>query len=349
VIQFPETAWTEWVVAAKAARADEDVRLKIERATLVERELERLRVRHEAALQFQQELDADQTPTLEIATLANYQNNPAAVPADIIDGVLKDNGLCIMLGPSGSGKSTLALQMVHSLKTGDDWLGQTTGQVNGGVGIVSYDMDSSMVLDWMSGFPNVDPDSISVVNAYKRGNPLGVPALRSEIVARWKAAKTEVVIVDSFSASFFGHDQNDAAATMQHYRDLKLFALTEVGARVLIVITHSTEGSPHKARGSTVHHDVADSIVAVETDKVGSRTVRVVKYRGARGQKQMDPVMVTAPDTVTNLVNLDFGAMSIAGMHIPPSAAAAAFTPVPVPHEQADTTADAEDESEDDL
>lgn len=349
MIQFPETAWTEWVVVANAANADSEIRKKIERGTMVERELERLRVRHEATLKFQQELDADQTPTLEMSTLATYQSNPAAAPADLIEGVLKDNGLCIMLGPSGSGKSTLALQMVHSLKASTDWLGQQTMSLTGGVGIMSYDMDASMVMDWMAGFPNVDPATISVVNAYKRGNPLGVPAMRAQIAAAWRSMNTEVVIVDSFSASFFGHDQNDAAATMAHYRDLKLFALTEVGARVLIVITHSTEGSPHKARGSSVHHDVADSIVSVESDKTGSRTVRMVKYRAARGQLQMDPVIVTAPDPVTHLVGLDLGAMSFAGMHLPASLGAAAFPALPEPNESPDTSPDADSESEDDL
>ena len=350
MIQFPETAWVEWVVASKAAKVDSEIRQKIERGTMVERELERLRVRHEATVLFQQELDADQTPALEMSTLATYQSNPAAAPADLVDGVLKDNGLCIMLGPSGSGKSTNAFQMLHSMSTGVDWLGQPVTQINGAFGILSYDMDSAMVLDIMANYPNLDPAKVSVVNAYKRGNPVGVPALRAQIAAAWRAMNVEVVVLDSFSASFFGHDQNDAAATMAHYRDMKLFALTEVGARALIVIAHSTEGSPHKVRGSTVHHDVADSIVVVTKDgKTGSRTVEMAKYRAARGQQQMSPVVVGAPDPVTHLVSLDLGAMSLAGMHLPATAGAAAFPALPEPHQKPDTTPDAESESEDDL
>lgn len=353
MIRFPETVWAEWSAVARAARADEEVRKRIERDTLVERELERLRIRHEAGLQFQQELDADQTPSLEIGTLATYQANPAAVPTDLIEGVVKDNGLCIFLGPSGSGKSTLGLQMLHSLMSGDDWLGQPVNQITGSVGVLSYDMDAAMVMDWMSGFPGIDPHAVSVVNAYKRGNPLGVPAMRAQIAATWRSMGVEVVVLDSFSASFFGQDQNDAAATQHHYRDLKLFALTEVGAKTLVVIVHSTEGSPGKARGSSVHHDVADSIVAVSSDNAGQRTVQMVKYRAARGQKQMSPVVVTAPDTVTHLVSLDLGAMTLAGYHIPASAGAAAFTSLPDPHEQPDSQSDqdpdSDSEQEDDL
>lgn len=344
MIRFPETAQVEWQVAADAAEAESRLRKRIHHDTEVERETARLRVRHEATTLFQSELDAEQTPVLEMMTLADYQINPHNAPVDLIEGVLKDNGLCIMLGPSGSGKSTLALQMLHSLMTGEDWLGQPTKPIMGSVGIVSYDMDAAMVMDWMVGFPNIDPFKVSVVNAYKRGNPLGVPAMRKQIADTWRSQNAEVVVIDSFSASFFGLDQNDAAATQSHYRDLKLFALTEVGAKVLIVISHSTEGSPHKARGSSVHHDVADSIVSVEGTGSEQRKIRMVKYRAARGQVMMDPVVVSAPDSVTHLVELDFGAMQLAGMHLPPSAAAHAFTAMPEPTEAPDTESEEEDD-----
>jgi RecA-family ATPase len=253
--------------------------------------------------------------------------------------------LCVMLGPSGSGKSTLGLQMIHSLNTGTEWLGQTTKQLSGGVGVLSYDMDASMVLDWMAGFPGIDPGSVSVVNAYKRGNPLGVKEMRAQIAADWRKRNVETVMLDSFSASFFGADQNDAAATMAHYRDLKLFALTEVGAKACIVIVHSTEAAPHKARGSTVHQDAADTIVSVWADKTGQRTVRMQKYRAARGQRQMDPVMITAPDDVTHLVSLDPGAMSLAGMKLPAGMIGSeAFPELPETNEEPDAQTDEEDD-----
>lgn len=326
MIQFPETAQAEWTTVATAAEAKDRLRRKIEHDSMVEREVERLRQRHEASLIFQQELDADRTPTLEMVTLADYKTNPAAGPVDLIDGVVKQNALTLVLGASGSGKSTLALQMLHSLATGDDFLGQPTKTVMGSMGVLSYDMDASLMLDWMSGFPNVDPAKVSVVNAHKHGNPLGVPEFRRRIAETWKKMNVEIVMIDSFSASFFGHDQNDAAATQSHYRDLTAFALTECGAKSAIVIVHSAPGSPSKARGSTVHHDVADSIVGVEVDeKTGKRTVRMVKYRAALGQKQMAPVIVGAPDDVTHLVSIDTGAMSLNGMTLPPAFAAMAF------------------------
>ncbi len=336
MIQFPETAQVEWEVAANAAEAEHRLRKKIQHDTEVEHETARLRVRHEASLLFQQELDSDQTPTLEMATLADYKALGVA-PVAIIDGVINVDGVCLMLGPSGSGKSTLGLQMVHSMLTGDDWLGQPVKPLMGSAGIVSYDMDGSMVVDWMSGFPNMDASKVSIVNAYKRGNPLGVPPLRAQIVAAWRAVNTEVVVIDSFSASFFGHDQNDAATVQAHYRDLTKFALTEVGAKALIVIVHSTISSPDKARGSTVHHDVADSIVSVEGTGLEERKVRMVKYRAGIGQKQMEPRVITAPDAATHLVDLDLGAMTLAGMHLPASAAPAMFPAMPDTHEAPDT------------
>lgn len=345
MIQFPETAQAEWNIVAEAANAEQRIKEKIEHDTLVERKVVELRQRHEAALIFQQELDADSTPSLEMTTLASYKTNPAAAPADMIDGVVKSNGLTLVLGPSTSGKSTLALQMLYCLMTGEDFLGQISKPITGGVGIMSYDMDASLMLDWMSGYPNINPSEVSVVNAHKRGNPLGVPALRAQIAQMWQGK--EVIMIDSFSASFFGENQNDAAATQHHYRDLTKFALTECGAKAVIVIVHSTDSAPTKVRGSTVHHDVADSIVAVwmPNGPMAPRHVDMTKYRAALGQQQMKPGVLTFPDAVTHLVDLDLGAMSLAGMHLPTSAGAAAFTSLPDTYEDPDTT-DSEEEGD---
>lgn len=338
MIQFPETARVEWETIANAANAERELRKRIEHDTEVEREAKRLRIRHSASVIFQQELDEDQTPALEMVTLNDYRNNPTAVPTDLIDGVLKKEGLCTMLGPAGSGKSTLALQMLYSLSTGDDWLGQATKPIMGSVGVVSYDMDAAMMLDWMNGYPNMDPTKVHVVNAHKRGNPLGVPALRSQISAMWRQQAVEVVVIDSFSASFFGHDQNDAGQVQGHYRDLLRFALTEVGASAVIVIVHSTQASPSKGRGSTVHEDAPDTIVNVVADlKTGERTVTMTKYRAARGQREMDPIIISAPDVSTHLCSVDYPAMRMAGMHLPLNAGAAMFDELPDTHEPPDT------------
>jgi len=341
VIQFPETARSEWDIAADAVEAEANVRRKIERGTLVEAELERMRIRYEAKVLLEQEINADQTPELKMFTLANFQNGTIAAPADLIEGVLKDDGLCVMVGPAGSGKSTLALQMLHSLMTGDDWLCQTTKPLSGAVGVMSYDMPGTLMADWMVGFPGIDPAKVNLVDAHKTGNPLGVPAMRQQIVDSWRQSNTEVIIIDSFSASFFGASQNDAAEVMNHYRELKRFALQEVGARAVVIIAHSTAAQPEKIRGSTVHEDVADSIVVVNPNpKTKKRTVTVPKYRAARGQTEMEPRIITAPDAVTHLVDLDPQEMTMEGMSLPSNLPAAMFSPLPEQHDEADTETD---------
>lgn len=319
MIQFPETANREWQAVAAKAAAAHAVRERIERDTRVANRLEELHVQHEAKLLFQQAIDAESTPTLEMVTLTQYRNDPGTHPVDLIEGVVRKDGLTIVLGPSGAGKSTLALQMSHSILTGTPWFGQAVTHLKGGLGVASYDMDAGQVLDWVDGMPGLDPDRISVVNAHKRGHPIGVPLLRRQIAEDWKARGVEVVVIDSFSASFYGHDQNDAAATMAHYRDLKMFALTEVGAKLLIVIAHSTAASPSKARGSTTHHDTADNIVLAELDpNTGVRKVSSLKYREPRGaRKQMAPLMIGPLDPATNLATVDVAAMNMAGLHIP--------------------------------
>ena len=128
-------------------------------------------------------------------------------------------------------------------------------------------------------------------------------------------------MLDSFSASFFGSDQNDVVQVMEHYRDLKKFALTEVGAKGLIVITHSTKAKPTEPRGSSAHTDTADTMVlVVEEPTTGKRKVTMEKYREARGFKPMSPVLVGAPDSATHLMDVDAGAMVMVGLQPPAGA-----------------------------
>lgn len=351
-IQFPETAATEWQIIADAANASNLLRERLERDVHVASKLEKLRIEHEARVQFDAELQAADTPDLDMMTLADYLVNPVANgPQPLIEGVLNDDSVCLMLGPSRSGKSTLALQMLHCLATGEPFLEQPVTQLAGSFGILSYDMPGGLMFDWMAGFPNVDPRKFSIVNAHKKGNPLAVPEQRQAIVNSWRARNTEVVVIDSFSASFFGHDQNDAAAVQAHHRELKKFALTEVGARVLIIITHSTDGTPRKPRGSTVHIDASDAIILMwPPDGPGTpRHVDMEKYREARGQTQMTTRVVTEPDPVTRLVSLDAGGMTLAGYPLPVGLLANVFPDVPDATAEPDTNGDSDFEGDDDL
>lgn len=354
MIQFPETARVEWEVIADASRIESDLRERLAKDTQVQVELKKIRVRHEARILLDQEINEGETPDLEMGTLATYNAAPGSGPGDLIEGVLKDNGLCIFTGPSGGGKTTSALQMLNSLMSGDDWLGQKVTQISGSVGVLSYDMDASLVYDWMSGFPNIDPNRVGVVNAYKRGNPLNVPEMRARIIAAWKAMNVDIILLDSFSASFFGLNQNDVGEVQAHYRDILKFALTDVGARGLIVIAHSTPGTPEKIRGASSHHGVADSIVAQYPVQgtSGPRAVRMVKYRQHRDStgmmtSQMNPVVVSEPDDVTHLIEIDAGAMTMVGMPLSAGAAVGAFPELPDEHEAPDTDSDSGDEDDD--
>lgn len=353
MIRFPETVEREWSAVETAAKTTLLVRKRINRGVSIENEVEKLHVRHEARLRFQAEIDAQDTPPLVMGTIADFLASGQSVPEDMIEGVMKVEGMCTVLGPSGVGKTTLALQMVHSVMTGDDWLGQVAKPISGAAGILSYDQNSAMMTNWISA-SGVDPTRVSMVDAHGRGNPLAVPSMRSQIAGAWKDMGVEVVLIDSFSASFHGMDQNDAALTMAYYRDMKKFAYSEVGAKVLIVILHSSDSNPTRPRGSTTHKDVADTMVSITltdpTDKNSARRVRMEKYREGIGQSEMTPVIVGAPDDVTHLVSLDLGAMTLEGLPIPPRAAASvAFTAMPDPNDQPEPPDTEIDEEDDDL
>ena len=347
-VRFPEAAEREWHVAERKIQASQEYRASVQRKTLVEREVEKLLIRSEATDIFTEIQEADNIPELEMMTLEDYKVTPDAQPKDLIEGAVSDNALLVLIGPSRAGKTTQALQMAWSLVTGNDWLGQKVNKVRDGIGVMSYDMDGRRVLNWAEGMPGLTARNVSVVNAYKSGNPLAVRKHRDTIARSWRERSVDVVIIDSFSASFFGGDQNDAAATMAHYRDLKNFALNEVGARLLIVIAHSTDSNPEKVRGSTVHTDTADNHIVVYPNDRGQRVVMSGKYRtlhGANYVPQMTPVIVTAPDPSTNLVKVDLTAMTLENLPIPvrlKQTAARLFPKQPNPNETA-TALDADE------
>lgn len=348
MIQFPETADSEWKIAAEAAGAEDNLKARLKHDSDVEAETSKLRVRHEANLRLQRELAAEETPTLVMGSITDFvQMNNGAAPVDLIEGVMKADSMTGVLGPSGAGKTTTALQMIHSLMTGTLWLGQPVKQITGSVGILSYDQNAALMQNWIIA-TGLDPARVFMVDAHGKGNPLMVPEYRSQIARAMKARGVEIVLVDSFSASFAGNDQNDSTQTMAYYSDMKKFVLSEVGATSTLMILHATKAKPNEPRGASAHIDVADSIVNIEwtdpTDKNSSRKISMRKYREGTGQTEMTPIIVTEPDNVTHLVSLDLNAMTLEGLPFP-AGSGGMFDPMPDPHESPDTsTDDSEDE-----
>ncbi len=75
----------------------------------------------------------------------------------------------------------------------------------------------------------------------------------------------------------------------------------------------------------------------------------MVKYRQHRDvtgtmTSQMNPVVITEPDDVTHLVELDLGGMTMAGMSLSSGAAVQAFPDLPPENEPPDTDSDSGDE-----
>lgn len=338
MIQFPETAQREWEIAASTVVAAGNFRKRVARDAQVANEVERLHVRHEAKEQFQQELDAAETVPLVIETVAEAMKASPAALVDLIDGAVRDEGVTLVIGPAGAGKTTLAVQMANSLLTGDDWLYQSATKIKGSVGLMSYDQSAAIPRNWMSKM-GLDLTRVSVLDINGRGNPLAVPSEKAKLVQGWKAMGVEVVIIDSFSASFSG-DQNDAGLVAAWYKQMKGFVFGELGARALIILAHSTPANPEKPRGSTVHTDMADSIIAVRKHSTGDRLLSVEKYRAGLGQEQMNMLLLASPDDVTHLVDVDITAMQLEGLDLP---SALAFPTPTTPHEAPDTESEDED------
>lgn len=311
MIEFPRDLQDRIDDAVKAERERHEAESAKEFREKVERELDRLRVREAAQDAWNTEKAERDTPELQIGDAEEMEEYAEPDQPDLIAGVLKDHGTALFIGKSGSGKTTLALQAAHCLLTGTPFLeaghrpGQEVQKIEGRVGVISHDMPLGLLLNWIKAYPESDRSRYRVVNAHARGYPLNVPLMRQKIVKDFRDKAVEVIVVDSFAASFPGDNQNDNDQVLKHYLDLQKFALTEVGARALIVIAHAGKGSQESARGASAHHDVADTVMAVTMDEEKPdkpRYLTMSKYRAGMGEYEMVPGTVTEPDDFTHLV-----------------------------------------------
>lgn len=239
-------------------------------------EAHRIRVR-EAARQL---VDRENTPPAEpfdAGTLADILARPPEPPFRVENLIPADGGTLIV-AQRKTGKTTWNLNLVHSLITGQDFLG-TFGvrPVTGKVAILNYEVSGAALARW-SHEVGIDHQRFYIVNLRGRRNPLTDPDDRARLAQELRNQDVESLIVDPFGRAYNGKSQNDPGEVGAWLVDLDLFARAEVGARDLILAAHAGWNG-ERTRGSSALEDWADAIITLTRDP-DDESLRFMKAQG---------------------------------------------------------------------
>lgn len=191
-------------------------------------------------------------------------------PAWLLEGRIPANSLVVLYGPPKVGKSFLALDWAIRLAQGGVSVLYLAGEGLGGYGarLAAWEAHygpiapegfipaffSEKMIDLMS--PN---NSLEFVAAIKAEPTLRRLELAGEQDAVEVDGTVDLVIVDTLSRALVGADENDAKDMSRAVANIDLIR-AKTGATVLL-LHHTTKGSPNVERGSTVIRGAADVMI----------------------------------------------------------------------------------------
>ncbi|MFY0406909.1 AAA family ATPase [Solicola sp. PLA-1-18] len=247
-------------------------------STEIEAEAYKLRLRDAAKEKVAAEKAAlVEMPAFDIGTLAELLQRPQE-PPHRVEGLIPSEGGTLIVAMRKTGKTTLILNLVHSLLSGQPFLGRfRTRAVRGRVAILNFEVSAAQAARWADEV-GVDPGRLVVVNLRGRRNPLGVPEDRGALAEQLQAFDVESVIVDPFGRAYTGASQNDAGEVGAWLAELDRWARADVGASDVILAAHAGWNG-ERTRGASALEDWADSIINI-TRSESDESVRYLKAMG---------------------------------------------------------------------
>lgn len=180
--------------------------------------------------------------------LLDLLNRP--FPPSLVDDMLIQNSLVMLVGAPGAGKTFVALDLALSMAGGvDNWLEhplRVHGPVIYGVGEGSGRF-KLRVMAWVQTHP--DADSIDGKFFWTDG-PLDLldPKQVKEFIGEANTIAPKLVVIDTYSRSISGEDENEHATASQAVEAMDLIK-KETGATVLVL--HHTNAAGKRERGHT--------------------------------------------------------------------------------------------------
>ncbi|GAB3742472.1 AAA family ATPase [Microlunatus parietis] len=245
--------------------------------TRVAREAARIRIRRDARRIVDAE-DQPPAPPFDIGTLAEILARPEEPPARI-DQLMPWEGSLLIAAQRKTGKSTLVLNIARSLITGEPLLGRfQVRPVSGTVALLNFEVSGTQVARWADEV-GVPRDQLHLVNLRGRRNPFIEPEDLERLARELRGREVETLIVDPFGRAYPDTDQEHPGPVQRWLVQLDQFARADVGARDVILTTH-TGWNGERTRGSSAQEDWADSILTMVKDDPpdgdGARYLRAI-------------------------------------------------------------------------
>ncbi len=184
-------------------------------------------------------------------------------PKQIIPGLIEAGSLCLLAGQSGVGKTFFAIALAFAVVSGSPWFGREVRR-----GAVVY---------FAAEAPHgamVRAVALCIHHAASRDLPLvicpeTIDAVEDggriidfvESVAAELGEAVQLIVIDTFSRAFAGHDENSA-------QDVSRFVKTcdrvrEATGAALLIVHHLGKDASKGLRGSTVLGAAADTVIEI--------------------------------------------------------------------------------------
>jgi hypothetical protein len=256
---------------------------------LIEQEILRMRVREEARERYRDGVSDEDLKAIiddDFEDFADALENAQDVDQRI-EGIMTGGGVLMVTAQRKTGKSTFVLNLAKSLVDGSPLMGDRAVkpiEAEATVGFLNFEMEPKQIAEWFAGISDGDVGLMRRVKPFNlrgRKNLLASRRGRALLAEKLRERSCEVLILDTFGASFDGEDQNSAGETRKWLDELLRWSREDAGVKELIVTAHSG-WSGNRARGSSALEDWPDDIVYLSTDDPDDPTA--ARYIRARGR-----------------------------------------------------------------
>lgn len=183
-----------------------------------------------------------------------------------IPGLIPCRAGSTIVAQNKTGKTTLMINLIYSLLTGEEFLGQfEVHKVNGNVAVLNYEVTGEQFAYWARQI-GVPEDRLWQVDLRGRRNPFAYPEDLKRLAELLVAHDVESLIVDPFGQAFSGTNQNDPAEVSRWLGELDRFTRGMASVSDLFLTVHAGWAGD-RARGASSLGDWPDvSIFLTRTD-----------------------------------------------------------------------------------
>ena len=193
----------------------------------------------------------------------------------LVEGLIPTNGFVTIVAAKKTGKSTFVQNLIHSLRSGEPFLGVfDTQKITRRIGYVNCELTPQLLQTWFNRSTLPPDDQVAIWNLRGRPNPFRDEISRKRFAEEVRNLDVQVMILDPFSGVFTGDDTNNNDQVKSFMKMLDAF-MVEAGISELIVPLHAGRDTS-RSRGASSLDDHPDAIFYIDQDSDGTRVFRAI-------------------------------------------------------------------------